>query len=102
MTKLPEELYQPVDISWLAEEVCRVTPRRLQQIMQEHGTPRAGHGKVRMVDGIQAFLRNAELSAARDIAKKWTDDPERQQVVISALVLHWRGLGPDLAKLAAS
>ena len=101
MTKLPDELYQPVDIAWLAEEVCQISPRRLQQIMQERGTPRAGHGKVRMVDGIQAFLRNAELNAARDIAKKWTDDPEYQQVVVSALILHWRGLGPHLAKLAA-
>lgn len=91
MTKLPDELYQAVDISWLAEEVCQISPRRLQQIMQDHGTPRAGHGKVRMIDGIRAFLQNAELNSARDMAKKWTDDPEYQRVIIDALIRRWRG-----------
>jgi len=100
MTKLPEELYQPVDISWLATEVCDISPRRLQQIMQERGTPRAGHGKVRMVDGIRAFLRNAEISSARDVAKKWTDDPDLQQFLVSALIAYWRGFGPEIAAFA--
>ena len=91
-TKIPDESRQPVDVAWLAEEICEVTPRRLQQILQERGTPRAGHGKVRLSDGLHAFLRHTEEALARQRVSKMVDDPALQRVFEKALIRHWRGL----------
>lgn len=89
-----------VDIAWLAEEICDITPRRLQQIMKEQRIRRAAHGKVRLGDGVRAFIRNAEQTEARKIAKNWTNDDELQQLVIYALIARWRGHTDKIAKLA--
>jgi hypothetical protein len=62
--------------------------------------PRAGHGKVRLADGLMAIVRNQEAISARDTAKSWTDDAELQRVITWALMLHGRGYAAKLEELA--
>lgn len=97
--KIAAEIEQIVTVEEVAD-IVGISGRHMRRIMNDQNVPRAGHGKVKLADGLRAALQAAETGIAKDVAKRWTDDVELQRVITWALVAHWRGRDAELAKLA--
>lgn len=87
-TKKPPILMKITDLA----EILEITPRRLRQVLEEHGIPRPAHGMIDRGVGIRAYLQTLMEGLARQRVAKLVDDPTLQAVFERALVRHWRGL----------